>query len=313
MDRTDLELVLAVRQQGSLAAAARALGLAPPAVTKRLAALEQSLGLRLFQRTTRRVSPTGEGETVCRHAQQVLAGFAALESELLDRRTEPVGPIRLASSLGFGRVWLGPALSRFQLMHPGVRIELHLGEQLPDLESAGFDGAVWLWAVRGHQAAQRVSRRLARNRRVLVASPAYLAAHGHPASLDALRDHACLVVRENTDAPGTRLHTWELTRERDRAALRVPISGPLTSNSGELVRDWCLAGHGIMLRSLWDIAPQLASGELVQVLPQWSMTDADIHWVAPSRPQTPRRIRLLIDHLVEQFRTEPWRTAPAPR
>jgi LysR family transcriptional activator of dmlA len=98
-----------------------------------------------------------------------------------------------------------------------------------------------------------------------------------------------------------------LQKERDRTALRVLVSGPLSSNSGEVVRDWCLAGRGIMLRSLWDIAPDLASGRLVRVLPAWAMVDADIHWLAPFRPQVPRRIRLLVDFLAEQFRTEPWK------
>ena len=110
------------------------------------------------------------------------------------------------------------------------------------------------------------------------------------------------MVRENEQ-----FDVWRLQRERDRAEARVRVGGPLSSNSGELVRDWCLAGHGIMLRSLWDIAPQLASGHLVQLLPTYAMWDADIHWLAPHRAQTPKRVRLLIDFLAERFRGEPWK------
>ncbi|WP_341905118.1 LysR family transcriptional regulator [Polaromonas sp. YR568] len=308
MERMDLTMVLAVRDTGSLAGAASQMGLTPSAVTKRLAALEATLGQRLFQRTTRRVSPTAEGETVCERAQMLLQGFVALEEELQERKAEPTGLIRLAATLGFGRLWLGPALARFQQRYPRVEIQVQLTEQLPDLAQNGFDGAIWLWSVQSGPAAQWVSRRLARNQRVLVASPQYLRHHGTPKVPNDLQQHACLTVRENGNAPGQRFDTWTLQKEREKTPERIQVSGPMSSNSGELVRDWCLQGRGIMLRSLWDIAPQLASGQLVRVLPGYTMPDADIHWLAPYRPGQPRRIRLLIDHLVAEFRDAPWST-----
>ena len=307
MDRPDLELVLAVRQHGSLVMAARSLRVAPSAVTKRLAALEARLGLRLFQRTTRRVSPTAEGETLCERASELLHGFDALEAELRERQTEPAGPIRLAATFGFGRLWLGPALADFQARHPAVDIQLQLTEQLPDLVVDGWDGAIWLWNAPAHRASEWVSRRLASNQRVLVAAPAYLKAHGEPRSLPDLAAHTCLVVRENDGGPGQRFDHWRLQREGEAEVRHTPVRGPLSSNSGEMVRDWCLAGHGIMLRSLWDIAPQLESGALVRVLREYAMPDADIHWLAPYRAQVPRRIRLLVDFLVARFEDEPWR------
>ena len=213
--------------------------------------------------------------------------------------------------MGFGRLWLAPALSAFQTQHPRVTVQLQLTEQLPDLGAQGYDGAVWLWSAPGHQSGQWVSRRLARNQRVLVAAPSYLRQHGQPQTPADLTTHACLVVRENEQA-GQSLDTWVLHRERDRTPVRVRIAGPLSSNSGETVRDWCLEGRGIMLRSLWDIAPQLVDGRLLRILPAWSMTNADVHWLAPWRAQVPRRLRLLIDHLAEQFRREPWK-ATLPR
>lgn len=308
MDRSDLELVVAVRDHGSLAAAARSLELAAPVVTKRLAALEARLGQRLFQRTTRRVSPTAEGETVCERAVVLLQGFSALEAELQERKAEPTGLIRLAATFGFGRLWLGPALAMFQERYPRIDIQLQLTEQLPDLAGEGFDGAIWLWSVQGRQAAQWVSRRLARNQRVLVAAPGYLQRHGMPAGLEALQEHACLIVRENGNAQGQGFDTWTLHKGNSKTPERVRVRGPLSSNSGELMRDWCLDGRGIMLRSLWDIAPWLASGQLVRVLQDHAMPDADIHWLAPYRTDSPRRIRLLIDFLVAQFQDEPWKT-----
>jgi len=308
MERGDLELVLAIRDQGSLAGAAATLDVVPSVVTKRLGALEARLGQRLFDRTTRRLSVTAEGEAVCLHARTLLDGFAALESELGERQNALIGTVRLAATFGFGRRWLGPALADFQAQHPGLQVELLLTEQLPDLGAEGYDGAVWLWAVQQHRAADWTTRRIARNQRVLAASPDYLVRRGTPATVEALATHDCLIARENGDAAQSRQFAlWTLRHARDGSTARVRVQGPLTSNSGEMVRDWCLAGHGVMLRSLWDIAPQLASGELVRLLPQYGMPDADIHWVAPWRPKTPRRVRLLVDHLVEQFRSEPWK------
>ena len=302
LDRADLVLLLAIREHGSLAGAASAADVVPSVITKRLAALEARLRLKLFQRTTRRVVPTPEGEALCERAVGLLAGFAAMEAELQERQKEPVGRIRIAATFGFGRLWLGPALADFQVRHPQLEVQLQLVEQLPDLAVEGFDGAVWLWAVRGQRASEWTGRRLARNQRVLAASPDYLQQRGTPASVEELAAHDCLVVRENEQ-----FDVWRLQRERDRSEQRVRVGGRLSSNSGELVRDWCLAGHGIMLRSLWDIAGALASGELVRVLPGYAMVDADIHWLAPHTATAPKRIRLLVDFLAERFRGEPWK------
>ena len=307
MDRVDLDLVLCVRQHGSMAAAALQLGITRSAVTRRLAALETHLGVRLFQRTTRRVSPTAEGDAFCERAQGLQRDFSALETELRERQAEPSGPIRLLSSFGFGRRWVGPALAEFQTRHPAVSVQLQLADRLPDLAADGFDAAVWLWHAPPQRAGEWVARRLAPNRRVLVASPNYLDTYGRPRQLEDLGAHRCLLVQENTEATPGRAHHWALQRDGDAAVHRVAVQGPLSSNSGELVRDWCLAGHGIMLRSLWDIAPQLASGELVRLLPRWSQLDADVHWLAPWRARVPKRVQLLTEYLQQRFACEPWR------
>lgn len=306
LDRADLDLLLAIRRHGSLAGAAGAADVVASVITKRLAALEARVGLKLFQRTTRRVVPTPEGEVLCERALALLDGFRAMEAELRERHQEPVGRIRLAATFGFGRTWLGPALADFQALHPRLDVQLQLAEQLPDLTVAGFDGAVWLWSVHGPRASEWTSRRLARNQRVLVAAPDYLRRRGAPANVEDLATHDCLVVRENEQ-----FDTWRLHRERGGAEARVRVRGPLSSNSGELVRDWCLAGRGIMLRSLWDIAGDLAAGHLVRVLPGHAMLDADIHWLAPHTAATPKRIRLLVDFLADRFRGEPWKLSSA--
>ena len=307
LDRGDLELLLSVRAHPSLAATANASGVVPSVITKKLAALEARLGFKLFQRTTRRIVATAEGEALCERAAELLQSFTQLEADLHERRTEPSGLIRIAATFGFGRLWLGPALADFQARHPLLQVQLQLTEQLPNLAVEGYDGAVWLWSVQGRRASEWIGRRLARNQRILAASAQYLRVHGVPRSPEELTQHQCLVARENDQ----RFDVWALRKDRQKTETRVRVHGPLSSNSGELVRDWCLEGRGIMLRSLWDIAPQLASGQLVRVLPAYSMPDADIHWLAPQTAQTPKRVRLLIDFLAERFRGEPWKVTPA--
>lgn len=227
MERADLELVLAIKDTGSLTQAATRLRLSAPVVTKRLAALEAALGLKLFFRTTRSVAPTAEGDVLCERAAPLLAQFVQTEEALRDHVREIAGPIRLAATFGFGRIWLGPALAQFQMLHPAVRIDLQLTEKLPDLGADGFDGAVWLWPASASRAAQWSERKLASNQRVLVAAPSYLTQRKAPQTLADLSDHECLVVRES-DEPS---HTWNLQpirRSKDKKPNPVHVKGSLS-------------------------------------------------------------------------------------
>jgi DNA-binding transcriptional LysR family regulator len=303
LDRADLELALSIRNAGSLTAAAQQLGLAAPSITKRLAALETKLATKLFYRTTRRVTATAEGELLCEHAGHLLAAFAQTQEALRDQSHEPSGNIRLAATFGFGRMWLGKALAEFQSLYPKVRVDLQLTESLPDLAAEGLDAAVWLWTPQAHRLGQWTATLLAKNERVIVASPAYLKARGKPRQLEDLQQHDCLIVRES-DTPGS---TWLLSQDSNKAAAKaIKVNGSLASNSGELVRDWCVQGRGIMLRSLWDVAPLIASGKLVRLLPSYAMRDANIQWLAPFRVQTPRRVKLMREHVLAAFKTRPW-------
>ena len=301
MDRADLQLIVSIREAGSLSAAALALDMQAPAATKRLAALETKLGVKLFFRTTRRVSATAEGELLCDKATALLAGFVEAEEALRNQSHEPSGQIRLAATFGFGRLWLGRAIAAYQQRYDQVSIDVQLTERLPDLAAEGFDAAVWLWAPQANRTSQWSATLLAKNERVLVAAPAYLAERGKPRSLQDLAQHDCLIVRESEMPAGT----W-LLAQGDEVAQAVKVSGPLVSNSGELVRDWCLAGRGIMLRSLWDVAPLMATGQLMRVLPKYAMRDANIQWLAPFRTQTPKRVQLLREFLIAQFKARPW-------
>ncbi len=305
MERSDLELVLAIRSTGSLTQAAAGLRLSAPVATKRLAALEAALGVKLFFRTTRRVAPTAEGDLLCDHAVGLLAQFEQTHEALRELSGEPSGLVKLAATFGFGRAWLGPALADFSSRYPRVQVQVQLTEKLPDLSAQGFDAAVWLWSPSVQRQAQWSARKLAANARVVVAAPAYVQEHGAPQRIADLAQHQCLVVRESDDPH----YAWLLSKQGDASAQRVAVQGALSSNSGELVRDWCIAGRGLMLRSLWDAAPLLASGHLVRVLPDWAMRDADIQWLAPFRAQVPTRVKLLSDFLADRFAVAPWATA----
>jgi LysR family transcriptional regulator, transcriptional activator for dmlA len=312
IDRFDLDLLLAIHTEGSLAAAAQRLDIAAPAASKRLAALEARLHTRLVHRTTRRLQLTGEGETFVAHALPLVEGFAQLEQALAEGSREPRGRLRVLSSPGFGRVQLAPVLAAFQTTHPGLTIELHLAERLPDLTDGRFDLAVWLFTP---PEGNLIVRRLAPNRRVVVASPEYLALRGAPERPEDLANHDCLVVHEHGDRPAL----WRLQSAHETATVRV--AGPLLCNHGEVVRAWALAGHGVMLRSLWDVHEPLAAGRLVHLLPQWAVLDADVQLLLPPRPTrlaTPRRVQLLQEHLVRSFTKVPWslgatRALPKPR
>jgi LysR family transcriptional activator of dmlA len=304
--RSDLELALAVQETGSLTKASEKLGLSAPMMTKRLAALERTLGVKLFFRTTRKVTPTVEGDLFCERAKPLVDSFLTLEDELREQVLEPSGLIKIVSTFGFGRLWLGLAIAEWSKLYPKVRVDLRLTEALPDLAAEGFDAAVWLWSPSRANSAKWSARLLAHNERALVASPSYIAAHGVPTSIDDLSGHECLAVHESDD----RGSSWLLTHSSKKDVVHnIKIKGALSSNSGELVRDWCVQGKGIMLRSLWDVSKLLSEGKLVRVLPDYAMLDANIQWLAPFRPHTTLRVSLLRDYLAESFKKTPWLAA----
>lgn len=302
LEREDLRWVLAVHDAGSLVGAANRLGVTAAAVTKRLAQVEKRLGLKLFARSTRALSTTDEGELCCRHARELLNSFGELEARLADHQDKPAGAVHLAANAGFGRLWLGPLIAEFASTQPRVEVSVHLHNRLPDLRAEGYDAALWLWPGK-HDA--YVVQTLAPHKRVLVAAPAYLRRHGQPRQPADLAQHECLLMHER-DVPAP---IWRLQPDRARskaAAVDVPVSGRLSSNSGELIRDWCLAGHGIALRPVWDVAEHLQRRRLQRVLPGWARLDADIQWIAPFRAHVPARVRLLQQFLKERLSAAPW-------
>jgi len=293
---SELSFFASLATCGSLSAAARELGITTPAVSKRLSQMEARTGVALVNRTTRRMSLTPEGEVLFDHARRILGEIAELDQLLTMSKGQPKGQLRVNATLGFGRLHVAPAISRYVLAYPEVDVQLQLSVNPPALTDDQFDVCIRF----GEPADTRViAKRLARNRRLLCAAPAYLAARGVPASpLDLVR-HNCICIRQGDEAYGA----WRLAPLRDAAGVAetVKVRGNLTTNDGEIAVNWALDGHGILMRAEWDIERYLESGRLVQVLAQYRTPDADIYAVYPQRDQLSARVRTFVAFLAESF------------
>ncbi|WP_321842280.1 LysR family transcriptional regulator [Paraburkholderia bannensis] len=277
---------------GSLSAAARELGLTPAAVSKRLTQMEQRAGVTLVNRTTRRMLLTPEGEVYLEHARRILDQVEELSELLGSSRRSPTGLLRVNATLGFGRSHIGPAISRFVAQHPQVSVQLQLSVTPPPFTDDSFDVCIRFGEPPD---ARVIARRLAANRRLLCAAPAYLAKHGTPASAHELVRHNCIGIRQGDEAYGV----WRLTAERGANAKNeaIRVNGNLTTNDGEIAVKWALEGHGILMRAEWDVKDYIADGRLVVVLPEYRTPGADIYAVYAQRHQLSTRVRAFVDFL----------------
>ena len=288
----DLRVLLTVIRKNGFAAAADELGLSPAYVSKRIQILETTLGTRLLHRTSRRVSLTEDGERVQRWALRILDDFQQLHDELSDAHDSPRGRLHICSSFGFGRNHVAPAVSLLAERYPELQIRLDLFDRVVDIINEGFDLEI---RVGDDIPGQHIGRRLVSNRRVLCAAPNYLQRRGTPLTLDDLPQHDCLVIKERDNAFGI----WNLDREGGQESVRV--SGPLSSNNGEIVLQWALDGRGVLLRSLWDVKPLLEQGLLVQVLEDYGQS-ANVWAVYPTRLANSGKLRACVEFLQEHFK-----------
>lgn len=290
--QSELAFFALLARKGSLSAAARELDITPPAVTKRLAQLEQRLGVRLVNRTTRTLSLTAEGELYLSHASRILADIREMEEQVASSRDAPKGLLRVNATLGFGRTVIAPLISSFAKRYPDVEVQLQLTDTPINLVEEAFDLGIRF----GELPDTRLSaRKVMSNRRFLVASPAYLKRFGEPHTPEELAQHRCIVHRQNEDAHGI----WRLTKGRRTETVKV--GGTLSSNDGDVVLNWALDGHGILLRSEWDAAKYLASGRLQQVLKDCKVPPADLFVYYPSRRNLPAKVRSFIDFIVDNI------------
>jgi len=292
----ELGFIVALASAGSLSGAARELGITTSAVSKRLALIEARVGVPLVNRTTRRMSMTPEGDVLLEHARRILGEIADLDQLLTSSQGVPKGQLRVNATLGFGRLHVAPAISQYVLRYPEVDVQLQLSVDPPALTDDQFDVCIRFGAPGDTRV---IARRLASNRRLLCASPKYLARHGEPKTPGDLRKHNCISIRQGDEAYGL----WRLYagREAERDAQAVKVRGNLTTNDGEIAVNWALEGHGILLRAGWDIERYLDSGRLVEVLPGYKTPDADIYAVYAPRHQLSARIRTFVDFLEQRF------------
>ena len=287
----DLRMFCVVVRNRSFAATSRELGLSKAVVSKRMALLEDAVQEKLLHRTTRSVSLTTPGEIVHQWAQRILEDVDLMSEAISQEKAAPRGMLRICSSTGFGRARLAPALSELARRYPLLEIQLELLDRPVDLIEEGFQLDVRIGAVREGNV---IKRRIAENRRVLCASPAYLAEFGEPARLDDLKRHRCIAIRERDQDFGR----WELSGPHGQETVKV--SGPLSANNGEIVRQWAIDGHGIILRSTWDVAREIREGVLLQILPQYAQ-EADVWAVYPSRLSVSAKVKVCVEFLEAWF------------
>ncbi|WP_187576855.1 LysR substrate-binding domain-containing protein [Klebsiella pneumoniae] len=287
----DLRVFMLVARRAGFAAAAEELGVSPAFVSKRVSLLEQTLNVMLLHRTTRRVTITEEGERIYEWAQRILQDVDEMMDELSDVRQLPQGTLRIISSFGFGRRVVAPALSALALQYPQLELRFDVQDRLVDLVNEGVDLDI---RVGDDIAPNLIARQLAANHRVLCASPQFLARHASPKQLSDLAALPCLVIKERDHPFGV----WQLHSKEGQHAIKV--TGPLSSNHGEIVHQWCLDGQGIALRSWWDVRENIASGHLVQVLPDY-WQPANVWAVYVSRLATSAKIRTTVEFLRHYF------------
>lgn len=296
----DIELFVQIVKHNGLAAAGKKLGLSPASTTARLNRMEAAYGVRLLNRTTRRIALTDEGRAFYESCQHILADMKQAEDRLVTGRNVLAGRLRVTATVDLGKQHIAPLLADFVKLHPEVWAHLHLVDHLVNLADGEYDLAIRYGALND---SRMVARKLADSNRVIFASPEYLEEFGEPKTPEDLLNHKCLaLVRE--DRP---LTSWYFIHKGIKSS--VEVHPTLSSNDGSQIRDWALEGKGIALKSFWDVKGDFDANRLVPLLadfnPNYSSevmsNRADLYAVYPSKTFLPERTRALIDYLVEYF------------
>jgi DNA-binding transcriptional LysR family regulator len=290
----DMQLFVRSIASGSLSAAGRALGFSPAVASKRMTRLETALGVRLLQRSSRRLALTAEGTMYYERCTAILADVDEAELAVAAGQAEARGRLHVSAPVDLGRQWVGPAAADFAAAHPQLSVRVSLSDRVIDLFEAGVDVAVRIGAL---DDSRLVSRRLAQNRRVICAAPAYLERRGRPRTLADLAEHDCIVLQR----PGMPALAWVFRAPEGRHTLRV--GGRLVADTGDLVRDWAVGGHGLAFKSMWDVAGDIAAGRLVPLLADVPTPSSDVHLIYPSRRFLPAKTRLFMELLQQRFAT----------
>jgi len=298
-----LESFVAVATKGSLTATALAEGVAPAVIGRRIDALEARLGVKLLVRTTRKISLTHEGSAFLEDCQRLLADLSNAEASVSAGGVKASGHLRVTAPAGFGRRHVAPLVPRFIAQHPDVSVSLNLSDRVVDIVNESFDCAI---RVGDLPDSSLISVRLADNRRLCVATPAYLKRAGVPAHPSELSRHECLTL--SSDASQTR--GWAF--RTDGAVTHLRPSGRLDCSDGQVLHEWCLQGLGIAWRSTWEVQRDVAAGRLVALLDEFAAPPNGIYAVFPQRRLLPLRVRLWIDFLKHSYGDAAYWAGSAP-
>jgi DNA-binding transcriptional LysR family regulator len=295
----EISTFVEVVARGSLSAAARAEGIAPAMIGRRLDALEARLGVKLLQRTTRRLALTDEGTAFLEDCQRILAELEEAEAAASERSARATGNLLVSAPAGFGRQHVAPLLPSFLAEHRELAVNLNLSDRVVDVIGEGVDVAIRIASLTD---SNLVGVKLAANQRVVVASPAYLKRHGTPLSLGDLAKHSCLAISSEGSQRG-----WTFSDNGKIVTLRV--GGNMVCNDGAVLHDWALAGKGLAWRSMWEVATQIEAGRLCTVLDDYAAPGNDIYAVFAQRRHLPLRIRAFVDFLRRAYaQPEYWRS-----
>jgi DNA-binding transcriptional LysR family regulator len=297
-----IESFVAVAAKGSLTAAAKAEGVAPAVIGRRIDALEERLGVKLMVRTTRRITLTHEGAAFLDDCQRVLADMAGAEASVSAGGARASGHLRVTAPAGFGRRHVAPLVPRFLALHPDVHVSLNLSDRVIDIVNEHFDCAV---RVGDMPDSSLVGVRLADNRRQCVAAPAYLKRAGTPKTPADLHRHECLTL--SSDASQTRGWAFSVAG----AVTHLRPSGRLDCSDGQVLHEWCLQGLGIAWRSTWEVAEDIAAGRLVSLLDDFAAPPNGIYAVFAHARHLPLRVRLWVDLLKQTWSDPKYWAAPA--
>ena len=259
--------------------------------------LEKRLGIRLLNRTTRRVSLTDEGSHYYERCVPILAEIEATESDIASRGRVPQGTLKISASPSFGRQHIAPYIKEFVARYPEVQVHLHLDAEVVNVVEEGFDVAIRIADLRD---TNLIARRLATNRRVICGAPEYFSKHGLPQKPADLLQHHCLVLSPG----GVRQDLWHF--ETPGGPVSVRVSGSFVCNTGDVLRDWALAGMGLALKSTWDVGQDLRSGRLQTALPDQLKPGFAISAVYPHNRQPSLKVRTFIDFLIERYGPGPY-------
>ena len=304
IDITDWTVFARAAELNSLSAAGRDLRMSAAVVSNRVAKLERHLGVRLLNRTTRRVNLTEEGAIFYQHCARILGEIEQVEANMAARRDEPRGALTVTAPAGFGRLHVAPFVPRFVERFPEMQVRLHLTDRLTDLIQEGTDLAIRIADLRNYSF---VVRTLAPNRRVIVAAPSYLKKYGTPETPEDLLKHNCLLLR----FPGSQQFQWTL--EGPEGPVTLPVAGDMDSDHGEVLTAWCLKGAGLAVKSLWEVGKDIKARRLRVVLPNWPPQGHAVYALYPHSRHMPPRVRAFIDFLVEVYGPKPyWEADAAP-